>query len=383
MKTVNKLLSLMLVAMLLVSAVPFAAMAEGSTIHFAVKIGDAVVFETDKTPKSGSAVVSDMLKYWYDSDWASKYECVKAWSTEQQSDIGVNGTANAGDKVTVKLAEKAPAETEAPAPETTAAPEATVAPIQIVVKVNNSDNVVFEGSKVPANGKSSKVSDLLTYVWNKDWNNRYTFDHAWNSTQQKEAKLTDSVAAGDVLYIGLVATSTNTNTNTSTSTDWGNAGSTTTTNKFPYKAYLHIYVNNKVDEPAKTVNITEGIAVDGIVNKAEVESVVTRYYKAMTSKGIVYDGLYLAVGNWVSNFAQDLARYDQITGITEARQNSEVHINVMISNATAITTSTSTGTADSSNPKTGDSIVTSLVALGLSASALAAVCYVTGKKRRV
>lgn len=153
-------------------------------------------------------------------------------------------------------------------------------------------------------------------------------------------------------------------------------GGSTTTNKFPYKVYLHIYLNNKVDEPARTVNISDGIAVDGVVSRAEVENVVKQYYSAKNSDGIKYDGLYMARGNWVSNFATDSQKYDEITGIKDMRQDSEVHINVMVTNAN----SKSSSNNNSTNPKTGDSIVMTVSALGITASALAAAYYVSKKR---
>lgn len=153
-------------------------------------------------------------------------------------------------------------------------------------------------------------------------------------------------------------------------------GGSTTTNKFPYKVYLHIYLNNKVDEPARTVNISDGIAVDGVVSRAEVENVVKQYYSAKNSDGIKYDGLYMARGNWVSNFATDSQKYDEITGIKDMRQESEVHINVMVTNAN----SKSSSNNNSTNPKTGDSIVMTVSALGITASALAAAYYVSKKR---
>lgn len=320
MKTVcKKLMSLMLVAMLLVSAIPFLASADGDV-------------EVDPVAEDTTSVQPDA-------------------QIEDQ-------------------------------PETQAA---VVTAITVVVKVDGAEAARFE--KEPSNGKSAKMGNLLTYGWNKAWTDSYTFDHAWNSTKQKDVAMDDEVAAGDLVYVALktkAAAPTTPPATTPSTTPAEPTAPSTPVNKFPYDAYLHIYVNNKVDVPAKTVKITDGIAVDGLVNKAEVENVVRNYYNAQNSKGIMYDGLYLARGNWVSNFAQDLAKYDQITDIIEARKTAEVHINVMITNAVAKNSSnTNSGNADPSNPKTGDSIVTTVVALGLSASALAALCYISNKKRHI
>ena len=51
----------------------------------------------------------------------------------------------------------------------------------------------------------------------------------------------------------------------------------------------------------------------------------------------------------------------------------------MIDNATA--KSSSSGTADTSNPKTGDSIYAPIAVLGVSATALAAAMFFYNKKR--
>ena len=164
----------------------------------------------------------------------------------------------------------------------------------------------------------------------------------------------------------------NTGTNSNTGSNTG------TNNKFPYKVYLHIFKDNKVDDPAKTINITEGIALDGKVTLDEVKSVVKNYYTAKNSDGIKYDGMYLAEGNWVGNFVNDTKKYDTIEDTNEMRKTREVHINVMITNANA--KSGTTEKADSSNPKTGDMIFIPMALMLVSGTAIAGV-YFFNKKR--
>lgn len=174
------------------------------------------------------------------------------------------------------------------------------------------------------------------------------------------------------------------NTNNGTSQNLGNGGtgivngSNTDRNRFPYDVVLHIYQNNKVDEPVKNIVINDSLAADGTVSLSEVKTEVMKYFSAKTSAGIGYAGLYYARGNWVKDYATYNGEYDAITGIDSMRQVSQVDINVMITNATAKTTSTAK--ADSSNPKTGDTIFVPVMVMGLTASALAAA-YVFGKKR--
>lgn len=162
---------------------------------------------------------------------------------------------------------------------------------------------------------------------------------------------------------------------TNNNTNSGSSNTSTGTNKFPYEVYLNIYKDTLVGYPDKTVKITSGIALDGKVTLAEAEAVILDYYTAKNSKGINVDGLYLARGNWVSDYVYD-QKYSEFTNIDELRQQDTVYINVMITNATAKTSST----ADPSNPKTGDMIFVPAIFMLVSVSALAVVCL-TNKKR--
>lgn len=147
------------------------------------------------------------------------------------------------------------------------------------------------------------------------------------------------------------------------------------------KVYLHIFLNNDLTEPAKSINITSGIALDYKVTMAEVKTVVKNYYTAKTSDGIGYDGLYYSTGSWTKDFLNDSNKSDTVTGIQSMLEDGYVHINVVISNATAKDTSSSS-TADSTNPKTGDTIYTTATVMTVSACALALV-YFFSKKRAV
>ena len=160
------------------------------------------------------------------------------------------------------------------------------------------------------------------------------------------------------------------------STGSGSTGSGSTgSNKFPYPVYLNIYKDTLVGSPDKRVEITKGLALDGVVTLSEVKNVVKNYYTAKDSDGISYDGLYIAEGKWVANYVADTGKYDSIDAGSMS-QTGTVYINVMIGNAKV----KSTATADASNPKTGDEIFVPIMVMGLTASALAAA-YVIGKKR--
>ena len=162
---------------------------------------------------------------------------------------------------------------------------------------------------------------------------------------------------------------------TANSSSSGSGSSGTTNNKFPYPVYLNIYKDTLVGSPDKRVEITKGIALDGLVSLEEAKTVVKNYYTAKDSDGISYDGLYIAEGNWVANYVADTQKYDSIDA-GSMRQTGTVYINVMIGNAKA----KSTATADTSNPKTGDTIFVPFMVMGVTATALAAA-YVFGKKR--
>ena len=172
--------------------------------------------------------------------------------------------------------------------------------------------------------------------------------------------------------------STNIGNGSNNNTGSGSNGGLTDYTKFAYPVYLNIYTDTTVGTVKKTVNITDGIAKDGVVTLAEVKSVVEYYYNSVdTDKGIQYDGLYPAQGNWVHNYVHD-QKYERIEGLYEAAAQNYVYINVMITNATA----GSTSTADSTNPKTGDAIFAPMAVMAVSASALA-LFFFYNKKRAI
>ena len=243
--------------------------------------------------------------------------------------------------------------------------EEPVKPITVKIVDAKGNAIAKEFQVTPVNGKYSVIGDILTQRWKGDWKDSYEFVTAKSDEKGGTLSLSTNINAGDTLVVTLKAKST--------STDSTNNG---TTNKFPYKVYLHIFKDNKVDDPAKTINITEGIALDGKVTLDEVKNVVKNYYTAKTSDGIKYDGMYLAEGNWVGNFVNDTKKYDTISDTNEMRKTREVHINVMITNANA----KSSEKADKTNPKTGDMIFIPVIFMVVSSAAIAGV-YFYNKKR--
>ena len=241
-------------------------------------------------------------------------------------------------------------------------------PITVKIVDDKGNAIAKQFEVTPANGKSSVIGDILTQRWKGDWKDSYEFVTAKSDEKGGTLTLSTTINAGDSLTVTLKTKSSTGNT----------TNNTTTNNKFPYKVYLHIFKDNKVDDPAKTINITEGIALDGKVTLDEVKTVVKNYYTAKTSDGIKYDGMYLAKGNWVGNFVNDTQKYTTIEDTNEMRKESEVHINVMITNANA--KSTTNEKADKTNPKTGDMIFIPVIFMVVSGAAIAGV-YFYNKKR--
>ena len=283
--------------------------------------GNTIAREFQVEPVNGkSSVISDILSYRWMGNWKDSYEFVTAKSDEKGNNLSLSTTINAGDSLTVTLKAKS-------------------------------------GSSID----SKKVSDAQSKADNKTG---YTFK-GWKIDNKGDlytsAQVAKLVIKGNVEFYAYLEKDT-----------------TTTNNKFPYKVYLHIFKDNKVDDPAKTINITEGIALDGKVTLDEVKTVVKNYYTAKTSDGIKYDGMYMAKGNWVGNFVNDTQKYDTISDTNELRKESEVHINVMITNANA--KSTTNEKADKTNPKTGDMIFIPVIFMVVSGAAIAGV-YFYNKKR--
>ena len=313
--------------------------------------GNAISSDTDFEPVNGkSAVISDIMTYRWLKGWENSYEFVTAKSEKQGSKLSASTTINVGDTVTITVKAKSGSTPD----DDTDTVRVTFFPAEGQAVATYK---VTKGSTID----SKKVSDAQSKADNKTG---YTFK-GWKIDNKGELYTSAQVAKiaikSDVEFYAQLEKNT-----------------TTTNNKFPYKVYLHIFKDNKVDDPAKTINITEGIALDGKVTLDEVKTVVKNYYTAKTSDGIKYDGMYMAKGNWVGNFVNDTQKYDTISDTNELRKESEVHINVMITNANA--KSTTNEKPDKTNPKTGDMIFIPVIFMVVSGAAIAGV-YFYNKKR--
>lgn len=151
--------------------------------------------------------------------------------------------------------------------------------------------------------------------------------------------------------------------------------------KFPYSVYLHIYEAGNVKSPMKTVTLDTWTCVkDGVVTLDELKDVVKTYYTAKNSDGIGYDGVYWSTSSTKTDYIKDQNHTDRIEELDDLRSEGYVHLNVWIDNAKA--KSDSSSSSSSSNPKTGDTIYMAVTVMGLSAASLAAVYYIS-KKRAV
>jgi len=300
-----------------------------------------------KTPDNGSATVANMLTDWYDPNWNDNFDCTKAWSKSQQEVIGVNGTAKAGDTVTVILETKGSKPTESTNPSTPAAED-----IDVIVNVDGATKV---NTSVVA--KSASIDQLLKKLVGENWASVYKFDY-WSEEgyPYKYANVNSVVSAGKKVTINLIGGTSKHNTN---------------------KVMLHVFLNGNTSAVYSSYNITGDLAQDYKVTYNEVKSFLLNKFKAKTDAGIDLDGLYYVTGNWVGNYFQD-NKAKTIDGLDFELEKGYVHINVMLNNAVAKTSSN----ADSSNPKTGDDIYMTVTVMGLSAAALCAVYYIS-KKRAV
>lgn len=401
-------------------------------VYVVVKLDGVAQDPVKKEIDGTQTTVGNLIKFKITQD-LSDYKFVQAWNGTKV--LNSSDTVYEDEKIEFAF-EKIQKEAE---------------PIKVIVKVGNSDNVVGTTEKVPANGVSAKVGDLLTYAWNSDWDNVYNFDHAWSEGKGNVGK-NDSVNAGDTLYIMLKKDgstsggSTETPTTPSTTgklsltirvngtkkydndvknftnatvanviknifdSDWttkyafdkvevngvtygradlevraGDKVDIYLTRKYSKdnsnKVYLHVYLNGDASTIAMTKDITGTYLMDDW--KTDTTEILNylknNYYTAKdSSNAITIDGLYVSTdtkGAFPSNYYAD-NKTSSKDDINDLLEDGYVHISVMLKNAKA----KSSSTADSSNPKTGDTIFVPVMVMGVTATALAAA-YVFGKKR--
>lgn len=451
--TMKKLLSLVLVAMLLVCAVPFqAAATEADTskqITFKVIVdgqdGDPEVIVRE--PQNGKATIGAMLDNWYKLGYK---EIKSAYITDANGNGQTAGepiadvVVEAGESVTVRIVPKD--EEPTPSEKPTEAPVENNL-IRFQIRFDDSDKTTYTKIATPENGESAVIANLLTYWYGADWNKSYKFERAYSENRKETyTDVNTTVYVDDTVSVRLTTIKKDDDTtgtirvtfydtdNKAVSTYKVNSGDTIDSkkvsdaqskadnktgytfkgwkinnkgdlytsaqvagiaiksdvefyaqlekdssgnvNKAPWLVKLYIYKDTKLGSADKVIDITDGIAADGVVDMNDVANVVKKYYTAKTSDGIQYDGLYLAKGNFASDWANDKKYGDTISGIKEMRKEEPVNIIVMISNANA----KSSEKADTTNPKTGDMILIPVIFMLVSGAAIAGV-YFYNKKR--
>lgn len=333
MKTVSKkLLSLLLVAMLLVSAVPFQVFAEEAT---SVKI-DIYEVDLDNNANFLKSVEADPSAY------ASQDDMVKdiygQFTKFRYKDFG-DGTA---------MLQVWPLET----------PEGEqVFKLRIQHNNGTSDyNLVdiMEGDSILAAINAAGVKLTREGYKFVGWSLSHTgnVDSYINVYHTAEASMANS---DGVIYVYA---------------DWEKiTDDATDGDDVVYDVVLKIYTNGKTSSAAKTVSM-DNYGIDGKITREEVELCVRKYYTG----NLNFYGLFTYETWNGGKYDTDDAVFSVMLDPDETN-----YIYVMVKNATASTS----GNADPTNPKTGDYVLPAAMTMMLVSGLAAAAVYVIGKKRRV
>lgn len=242
-----------------------------------------------------------------------------------------------------------------PTTPTTPTTPSTSGVLDLTIRVNDTkkyDNDVKNFTK-------ATVGDVIKNIYDSNWTSKYAFDKVEvNGVTYGRSDL--EVKAGDEVDVYLTRKYSKDNSN---------------------KVYLHVYLNGDASTIAMTKDITGTYLMDDwSTDTTEIlKYLKNNYYTAKdTSEAITIDGLYTNTntnGAFPGNYYAD-NKVSRLDNIKDKLEDGYVHISVMLKNAKA----KSSSTADSSNPKTGDTIFVPVMVMGLTASALAAA-YVIGKKR--
>lgn len=368
----KKLMSLMLVAVLLVGMIPFAASAATYDVSIDVDGKNALV-------TNGSSVnYSDCANYVAEDRQITKivYEGDAVDGTK---------TLNEGESVTLEGVTRFFVFTESKAvePQEPAAPQQPAAPQEPVQPIYDLSIDVNGVQKVLTNGTFTTYEECLTAA-GIDTNEvnitkalyEYTTSNGVQSIQFKAGDvITLSADTRIFFFTEKKAAATKPTTPTETK-----PADKVVDEEWMKDIYLYIYTNNDIIQPSKRVLLNNYTIVnDHVLSKAEILTVVDDYYKASNANtGIVWKGAYRETENITA--LDFVAGRDEtpITGLDVDRSLNTVIIKVRV---TGVTTVGTTYTADSSNPKTGDSIYTAMTVMGISAAALASVMYFYNKKR--
>lgn len=409
----KKLTSLLLVALLLVGMIPFAASAASTTVSVQVfrdvdgNEEVSTVSVTVEADTEGRATIDSLFAALGLSDiegcWVNGHKKVAGQDFPvDATEIKVRRTAyttptpivycvECGEEVVSGALHMQNCETcdvvwcgshECPTVEPAPAP--AHAEIYWEIKYTEGGAVVKSGTFVP-NGKTANVKDILYYhafERSNEWQEKYECTKAWSTLYQKNVGYEGFVSEGDSVSIVLSPKTGEVKPN-KPSQDSTNNG--VVDEEWMKDIYLYIYTNNDIIQPSKRVLLNNySIVNDHKLSKAEILSVVDDYYKATNANnGIIWKGAYVETTNitaldFVAGLDQTNNGSSYIDNLDMARSSANVIIKVRVTGVTNVGTNY---TADSSNPKTGDSIYTAMTVMGISAAALASVMYFYNKKR--
>ena len=131
---------------------------------------------------------------------------------------------------------------------------------------------------------------------------------------------------------------------------------------------LRVYTNGDTRYPDKTFDLS-AYAKDGKITQAEVENLLDSKYSAKSGYTLAYYGLF-------TDKTWDNGKYDNDDAVSNVKVNAfgKTTIYVMVKNVKK-------AVADSSNPKTGDNIMIAVGTMALSAAALVSIIEL--KKRKM
>ena len=142
------------------------------------------------------------------------------------------------------------------------------------------------------------------------------------------------------------------------------------TNQKDGKVYLEIYINGDTGTLKKRVDITS-YAADDKITRAEVQSVVAKYITPKTGYTLSYIGLFDDPLWWEYKHDPETNGKEYII----VNRDGDDYIFVMVNNVKVVA-------SDSTNPKTGDYVLSAAMTMMAVSGLAAAAVYVIGKKRR-
>lgn len=331
-------------------------------IKFTVKDQDGTVKSDSFVPSNGkSASVRDIIAYksGLGEKWYNSYEFVR-YHTEDDGTVEgkdhLDDLISAGEEVTIRL-KKISTDT----PTTPTEPSTATKTLTIQVKY---DGKVYQ--EVYGTYKQYKDVEIVRDMIREAFDDYDQDDH--NITRIEDTKTGERFKLGEKIEMDVNRILKFTLEDRESS-------------KFEGTLYLHVYVDGKITKPYKTYNsddysgVRSLISDDKITLKEVTENFLPKYYSAKnTNKGLEVDGLYLN-----DNFQNKYVDDNHFTSMdVDLSGNKDIHISLMLENVKV----KSSSTADSSNPKTGDSIFMTVTVMAVSVTALA-VLVLSNKKRMV